>query len=206
MKLRVLALGAAALAAALLSGCVSYGYRGGSGDYYYGRGGGSAYPGYYGTPYGSVGYSRYGGWWGGAGYRYGYGHPYYYGRPGYGYYPPRYYYPRPHPPGHGHPPQRPPQGGSNRPPWRDLGNAVQRVEHRERPQRLTSPPPVGAPRPQGARPQPAPWRGGGQTAAPRPAGPPAARPVRSPTRPMAPRAVERPVRVPNGDRVRNVER
>ena len=65
MKPRVLGLATAALAVALLSGCTSYGYRGGSGDYYYGRGA-AAHPGYYGygAPYGSVGYGTRGGFYG----------------------------------------------------------------------------------------------------------------------------------------------
>lgn len=66
-----------AIAVALLSGCVSYGYRGGHGDYYYGQPtteysypygygdygygyGGYGYPGYYSSPYwGGIGYYRY---------------------------------------------------------------------------------------------------------------------------------------------------
>ena len=214
MKPRVLGLATAALAVALLSGCTSYGYRGGSGDYYYGRGA-VAHPGYYGygAPYGSVGYGRYGGGWSG-GVRY--GSPYYYGRPGYLYHPGYYYRPPVvvHPrPGHGHQPQRPPQESSGRPPWRDLGNTVRRVEHRERPQRVTSPPRMGAPRPEGvrapvqqARPGGAPWRGGAGpgNASPRPAG--EGRPVRSPTRQMAPRAPERVMRASDRDTSRNVER
>src|ERR1051326_6264984 len=62
-----------AIAAALLSGCVSYGYRNGHGDYYYGQPtteyaypdgyygyyGDYGYPGAYGAPYwGSFGYYR----------------------------------------------------------------------------------------------------------------------------------------------------
>jgi hypothetical protein len=126
----------ALLASATLSACVSsgYGYRGGSGDYYYGRpaAGHYGYPG----PYGSAGYGS-GGWYGGAGYGYpAYGGYYsgapsgYYYRPGYGYYAP--YYPPYRPvvvrPPHQHKP-RPPRvdppgdpgshegGGVS---WRDL--------------------------------------------------------------------------------------
>lgn len=143
MKIRYLVI--AALAALLLGGCATYGYRGGSGDYYYGRSSG-----HYGAPYGSVGYGTYGGFYGSVGY----GYPgYYYGRsywprsryygfgyrqPYYGgyYYPPYYY---------GRPVVRP-RPGNDRPrddrpnaPWRNL-QGVTRVEHRERPERVhTSP-------------------------------------------------------------------
>ncbi len=110
---------------ALLSGCVSdYAYRGGSGDYYYGRPSVSVY----GAPYSSLGYGYPGGWYGHVGYGVGYyGGPYrhspwyggarwasypygYYGyssfHPGYpGYYRP---YHRPH---GSYKPQRPPHGG-----------------------------------------------------------------------------------------------
>lgn len=71
-----------------LAGCASYGYRGGSGDYYYGSPT-TTYR-YYGAPYGSLGYGRGYGWYGGAGvgspywrhngwsrYPYGYGGGYY---------------------------------------------------------------------------------------------------------------------------------
>ena len=79
MKVRYLIV--TALAALLLGGCATYGYRGGSGDYYYGRSSG-----YYGAPYGSVGYGTRGGFYGSVGY----GHPgYYYGR---GYWPRAHYY------------------------------------------------------------------------------------------------------------------
>ena len=58
-----------------LAGCTTYGYRGGSGDYYYGSPG-TTYR-YYGAPYGSLGYGRGDGWYGGVGF----GSPYYrYGR------------------------------------------------------------------------------------------------------------------------------
>src|SRR5690606_4169209 len=77
MKTRYLVV--TALAALLLGGCATYGYRGGTGgDYYYGRSSGS---GYYGAPYGSVGYGSYGG--------VGYGYPRAYSR--YGYWPRSYY-------------------------------------------------------------------------------------------------------------------
>lgn len=113
-----------AIAAALLAGCATYGYRAGSGDYYYGQ------PGTQYRVYGSYGYPGY----------YGYGYPGYYGGYGYGYGAPywggyyRYIPTRPHgghhhggdhddhgtpPPGQGHQqPDRP------RPPWRDLGNVA----------------------------------------------------------------------------------
>ena len=103
------------LACATLAGCASYGYRGGSGDYYYGSPG-TVYRSY-GAPYGSVGYSRYGGWYGGAGY----GSPYGYGvwnRYPYGYYRPPTVIVQPVVPGRpGHrPPHRPGQGhGHTRP-------------------------------------------------------------------------------------------
>lgn len=90
----------AVAASALLAGCVSdYAYRGGSGDYYYGRS--SAYGYGYGAPYSSIGYGYPGGWYGSYGYGYGYPYGYY----GYGYRP-YYYYPyyRPHRP---HRPHRP---------------------------------------------------------------------------------------------------
>ncbi len=120
-----------AIAVALLSGCVSYGYRDGRGDYYYGQPtteysypygyggygyGGYGYPGYYNSPYwgASIGY--------------------------YGYYGPRR--PPRHDGGHGndhghgdhggndggndHPPQNMPD--RPRPPWRDLG----RLDKRDR--------------------------------------------------------------------------
>jgi hypothetical protein len=126
------------LAAAALSGCVTsgYGYRGGSGDYYYGRASPSHYG--YGAPYGGVGYGYPGGWYGSIGYgstyyrgpyRHGYG-PYY--GPGYGvhygpYYPPyrRHTVVRPpHPqrpgPPHVERPGRPDHPGRTGIPWRDL--------------------------------------------------------------------------------------
>src|SRR5690554_5321840 len=129
MKLRYLAIVALA---ALLGGCASYGYRGGSGDYYYGQ---SARSGYYGAPYGSVGYGTYGGFHGSVGYGYPgvyYGRSYwptrYYGHryPAYGYYPP-YYYGRPivRPPRPGH--DRPPRESRPGAPWRNL-QGVTRVE------------------------------------------------------------------------------
>lgn len=87
---RTLSLAVAALAAVALSGCVTsgYGYRGGTGDYYYGRTSSSSYG--YGAPYGSVGYGYPGGWYGGLGYGYStYGYypyyPYAYYGSGYGY-------------------------------------------------------------------------------------------------------------------------
>jgi hypothetical protein len=89
MMIRKFSLAIAALAVVALSGCVTsgYGYRGGSGDYYYGRSS-SSYG--YGAPYGSVGYGYPGGWYGGLGYGYStYGYypyyPYAYYGSGYGY-------------------------------------------------------------------------------------------------------------------------
>ena len=139
MKVRYLIV--TALAALLLGGCATYGYkdgyRGGSGDYYYGR---SSSSGYYGAPYGSVGYGRYGGVYGSVGYgypgysRYSYWPRSYYGSryPYYGSYYPPYY--------HGRPIVRPRPDNSrpdNRPnaPWRNL-QGVTRVEHRARPERI----------------------------------------------------------------------
>lgn len=88
--IRKLSLAVAALAAVALSGCVTsgYGYRGGTGDYYYGRSSSSYYG--YGAPYGSLGYGYPGGWYGGLGYGYStYGYypyyPYAYYGSGYGY-------------------------------------------------------------------------------------------------------------------------
>lgn len=134
----------AVAAIALLSGCVSdYAYRGGSGDYYYGRSSVSVY----GAPYSSVGYGYPGGgWYGRVHYGYGYpgglyGSPYLYGPwnslHGYGYYgryPPfqsGYY--RPYRPPHGNKPGRPyrpphyggghrPDGGHGRPHRPDGGH------------------------------------------------------------------------------------
>lgn len=87
------------LAAAALSGCYTgYGYRGGTGDYYYGQPSGDYYG--YGASYGGIGYG-----YSDYGYGYGYGYPYgYYG----GYYPyyPYYYYPPRH--DHPRPPVQPP--------------------------------------------------------------------------------------------------
>jgi hypothetical protein len=138
-----------ALAAALLAGCATYGYRDGRGDYYYGQPstqyryyGGYGYPGDYGYPgysgYGSSGY-----------YGYGYGAPYWGGSIGYY----RYYGPSRHwqhggghhdgnhDGGHdgGHDSGgRPPTGSRpDRPraPWRDLGNVARPpvVERRSAP-------------------------------------------------------------------------
>ncbi len=114
----------ATLAVAALGGCVSdYTYRGGAGDYYYGRPSVEYYDYGYGAPYGSVygypggwsgglnigyggGYGGYGGGYGGYG---GYGSPYGYYGGGYPYYPP-YYWHRPHRPHH---PERPPPVQTN---------------------------------------------------------------------------------------------
>lgn len=140
MKIRYPAIAVAAIAALLLGGCATYGYRGGSGDYYYGQ---SYRSGYYGAPYGSVGYGTYGGFRGSIGY----GYPGSFYRPVYVprsiYYGPRYpaygYYPPYH---HGRPIERPRPGTSRPPresrpnaPWRNLQDAT-RAEHRGRPGRV----------------------------------------------------------------------
>ena len=98
-----------------LAGCATYGYRGGSGDYYYGSPG-TTYR-HYGAPYGSLGYGRGYGWYGGAGYGVPYGrydawnrYPYGYGG---GYYRPPPVIVRPVYPGR--PGHRPPHHG--RPPY-----------------------------------------------------------------------------------------
>jgi hypothetical protein len=74
-NVRQLLLVPAIAAAALLSGCVTYGYRGGQGDYYYGQPSTEysypygyydyGYPGYYGAPYWSGSFGYYGGYYGG---------------------------------------------------------------------------------------------------------------------------------------------
>lgn len=204
MRTRNLAI--AVFAVALLGGCASYGYRGGSGDYYYGRSSDA----YYGAPYGSIGYGYPGGLRGSAGYGYRYGYPYYgysrYPGYGYGYYPPYYQRPivvRPRPDR----PDRPDHhdGGSSRPPWRDLEN-IRRVEHRERPERISEPRPSGVRRPEAQdRRQPAgvPWRGHAGREVERrqvqPSPPAAQRQV--------PQRVERPVnRAPRAERVQTQSR
>ncbi len=137
----------ATLAAAALTGCVSdYAYRGGPGDYYYGRPSVEYYDYGYGAPYGSYGYP--GGWYGGIGY--GYGYPYgYYGGGGYYPYYPYYWYRRPH---HNH-----------RPPDEDAPHPV--TGGRLPPNRYDGPnPPIqsqAVPRPrEGARPMRPPMAGG----------------------------------------------
>lgn len=113
-----------ALATALLAGCATdYTYRGGSGDYYYGRPqveyrtvGPYGYPGfggYFGYGYGA--YGPYG--------FYGYGSPYgYYGSPYWG-----PWQPRPPRPGHGHGDGHGDADGDDRPPpWRDFGRMAPR--------------------------------------------------------------------------------
>lgn len=141
-----------ALALATLAGCATgYGYRGGSGDYYYGQ------------P--SVDYRYYGGYGYGGSIGYGFGQGYsldVFGRPvyayPYGYYGGRYpgypygQGPRPHPPhgpGHGghdgnhdgdHHGPPPAHGGDhagNKPPWRDIGRWRERGDDQQpRPRRL----------------------------------------------------------------------
>lgn len=120
-----------ALAAATLAGCATgYGYRGGNGDYYYGR------PtveyrhlapyGYYGGYYGG-GYGLYG--------SYGYGSPYYYAPY---YYSPYGYRPRPHHGGHDHDGDHDGDhhdGGSagsdeRLPPWRNPGRLAELRQQR----------------------------------------------------------------------------
>ncbi|MGY0561253.1 MULTISPECIES: hypothetical protein [unclassified Luteimonas] len=151
MKIRYIV--AVGLAALLLGGCATYGYRGGSGDYYYDR----SSTGYYGAPYGSVGYGSVYGAYGSVGYgypgyarygdRYGYGSRYY-GYPSYGYYPGAYYgrpiVVRPRPDHN-----RPPRESRPNSPWRNL-QGVTRVEHRERAQRIGRGNTAG-PRPQSQR-------------------------------------------------------
>lgn len=90
----------AILAAAALGGCATdYAYRGGAGDYYYGRPSVEYYDYGYGAPYGSA-YGYPGDYWRGGlsiGYgRGGYGYPYGYYGGGYPYYPPYFWYRRPH--------------------------------------------------------------------------------------------------------------
>lgn len=109
MKMRLLT---ALFATAVLGGCATYDYAGGSapGGYYYGR----PSVDYYGPYGGGYGYGAYG--YGGYGYGYS---PYGYGYYG-GYYP---YYPyRPHhhprPPRPDHDDDRPPSEGGRPPPWR----------------------------------------------------------------------------------------
>lgn len=128
-----------AIAVALLSGCVSYGYRGGhGGDYYYGQPTTEySYP----DGYGDYGY----------GYPGGYSSPYWGGSIGYyGYYGPRR--PPRHGGGHGNDHghggghqggndggnDRPPQNVPDRPrpPWRDLGRLDRRDRSDQPEQRL----------------------------------------------------------------------
>jgi hypothetical protein len=171
------------LAAAALSGCYTgYGYRGGSGDYYYGSPSVDYYG--YGAPYGSLsyGYSDYG-------YGYGYGYPYgYYG----GYYPRYPYYPY-YPPHHEHP--RPPV----QPP------VTQRPSYRYNKEGLRGsfPPRPGNPDPRGRAPvsqvgsqvpqvgTQGPVRGYDVTRGARPN----SQPRTTPTPPPPPRAAPRPTRV-----------
>ncbi len=182
MKLRLLTTLAVA---AILSGCATYDYAGGSapGGYYHGRPS-VEYYGPYGGGYGYYGYPSSGYIGGYTGY--GYSRPYYgYGS---GYYPYRPYH-RPH-----RPPARPDHGGHNpppptsqvkrAPPWRTLdgrylesGSVMIPPRHRGVPQAI-GPPALRDP----GRPQAVP--------APRPMGPPS-----------APRA-ERPPPMERTERVR----
>ena len=103
------------LAAAALAGCVTdgYNYRGGSGDYYYGR---PSVDYYYDDYYGGYGYPA---WYGGYGYGhgyYGYGYPYYGWYGGYWDYP--YYYRPPYRPRPRPDDDEGPRTGGNLPPSR----------------------------------------------------------------------------------------
>lgn len=168
----------AALAAAALSGCVTYDHAGARapGGYYSGR----ASTDYYYGPYGARGYYGYG--YPSYGY---YGHGYY-GHGYYGYPYSRYpYYPYPSRPHHPRPP-RPDHDGDrddNRPPpWRGPGG---NADARPRP-------PVQSIRP--LRPETegrAPWRGGNAIAQPAPQrAQPMARPQREVRSAPAPRRQE----------------
>lgn len=122
MKFRLLA--AATVAAAALTGCVTYddARSRAPGGYYYGRPSVE----YYGSPYG---YPYYGGGYGSGYYGYGYPRGYYPGGyyPAYPVYPVRPIRPRPPRPGGDHGDHRPPSGPggdvrpptSGRPPWRN---------------------------------------------------------------------------------------
>ena len=115
-----------ALATALLAGCATdYTYRGGSGDYYYGRPqveyrtvGPYGYPGFGGYFGYGIGYGAYGPYG-----LFGYGYPYgYYGSPYWG-----PWHPRPPRPGHGHGNGDADADGDDRPPpWRDFGRMAPR--------------------------------------------------------------------------------
>ena len=109
------------LALLVLSGCVSdYRYRGGSGDYYYGR------PQVEYRTIGPYGYPGFGGYLGYGSYGpyglFGYGYPYgYYGSPYWG-----PWQPRPPRPGHGHGDAGDADGDDRPPPWRDFGRMAPR--------------------------------------------------------------------------------
>lgn len=130
-----------AACAALLGGCMSYGYSdagyGGYGGYYYGQPSVRYYGGAsYGYPYSSYPYSRY---YGG---RYGYGYGGYYGYPYYPYYPRR----PPHDHDHDHDDDHDDDKGGNKPPWRsiadDSGDILRRrhvVEGGPAPPRMSTP-------------------------------------------------------------------
>ena len=178
----------AILATAALGGCATdYTYRGGAGDYYYGRPSVEYYDYGYGALYGSA-YGYPGGYWRGGlgiGYGYGgyggYGYPYGYYGGGYPYYP-YYWYRRPH-----HHDHRPPHsdgparvtGGNLRPDRvrRDPPRSPVQMTPRNG-QRPMRPPSAGAP-----------WRGGTGIAQP----------------PMS-RPAPQMVRQPSGGRVNAVER
>jgi len=167
-------LASAILAVAALGGCATdYSYRGGAGDYYYGRPSVEYYDYGYGAPYGSA-YGYPGGYWsGGIGYGYGgYGYPYGYYGGGYPYYPPYYWY-RPHRPHHPHHP--PPDGdrvtGGRLPP-----NMVRR----DPPRVPAQPVPRNGNRPMRPPTMQVPWRGDADAARP-----PMARPSPQSVRPPA---------------------
>lgn len=158
-KIMIRRLSIVVLAAAALAGCVTdgYDYRGGSGDYYYGR---PSVDYYYDDYYGGYGYP---GWYGGYGYGhgyYGYGYPYYGWHGGYWDWP--YYYRPPYRPR----PPRPddddgPRTGGNLPPSRvddgpqgDQPRAVARPRVRDGIDRRAWRDPPGEPRPRITQPRP----------------------------------------------------
>lgn len=178
------------LTAAALTGCMTdgYSYRGGSGDYYYGRPSVDYYYDGYGYGYG------YPGWYGGYDYRHGYGYGYRYPYHGWygGYWDYPYYWPpyRPRPPRPGDDHDGPRTGG-NLPPSRADGgpqNAGQVPRAIARP-RLTEgvDPPVRRDPPGGLR------RSLGE---PRPGGSGGQMRVRTPatSAPLVPRTVAPPPR------------
>lgn len=174
----------ATLAAFAVGGCATdYAYRGGAGDYYYGRPA-VVYHDYYGygAPYGSLyGYGGYPYWRSGLSIGYGYGYGYHGYPHRYGGYPYYYYYPWYwHWRGHDRHDERPPSGSE-----RVTGGRLP-------PNRADGGPPRGAvgviPRTGGGSlqlPTDRSWRGGGAIERPRLSRP-------------APRAIHRPGRVETG--------